>query len=108
MSEDLLMRHKSPALRNYVQRTACLLHGTDHGLELIRGKPCANSQHSFALFNRSAQEQQISEGESDGLRQSFKAKVYHGARRAHGPDRKLLPHECLVFDPQQSMVLREA
>jgi maltooligosyltrehalose trehalohydrolase len=97
--QDLLRaRREWPALRDYVQRTACLLSTADPVLELTRGKPGADSQHSIrALFNLSAQEQPLPEGSRDRFRWSSEAERYHGARRARGPNRTLLPYECLLF-----------
>jgi 1,4-alpha-glucan branching enzyme len=95
--QDLLRaRREWPALRDYVQRTACLLPTADPVLELIRG---AKSQHSVrALFNLSAQEQTITDAGLGRLRWSSEAERYHGVRGAHYSDRRLLPYECLVFN----------
>ncbi|HEX5431484.1 MAG TPA: malto-oligosyltrehalose trehalohydrolase [Bryobacteraceae bacterium] len=98
--QDLLQaRREWPALRDYVQRTARLLSTADAVLELNRGESGTDSQPAVrALFNLSAQEQPIPGGNCDRFRWSSEAERYHGARRAHGPDRKLLPYECLVFN----------
>ena len=95
--QDLLQaRREWPALRDYVQRTACLLQTADPVLELIRG---AKSQHSVrALFNLSAQEQTIPDAGLGRLRWSSEAERYHGVRGAQYSDCRLLPYECLVFN----------
>jgi maltooligosyltrehalose trehalohydrolase len=95
--QDLLRaRREWPALRDYVQRTACLLPTADPVLELIRG---AKSQHSVrALFNLSAQEQTITDAGLGRLRWSSEAERYHGVRGAQYSDCRLLPYECLVFN----------
>ncbi|HWF59434.1 MAG TPA: malto-oligosyltrehalose trehalohydrolase [Nitrospira sp.] len=97
--QDLLRaRREWPALRDYSKRTARLLPTADPVLELIRGDSTANSQQAIrALFNLSAQEQPIPDGGRGRLRWSSEEERYHGARHAHGPDRKLLPYECLIF-----------
>ncbi len=98
--QDLLRaRREWTALRDYVQRTARLLSGNDHVLELVRGKSGASSRHSVrALFNLSAQEQPIPDDARGRLRWSSEEERYYGARRTHSSDRGLLPYECLVFD----------
>jgi maltooligosyltrehalose trehalohydrolase len=100
--QDLLRaRREWPALRDYVRRTARLLPTAESVLELTRGSSGTESQHSIrALFNLSAEEQPLPDGDQGRRRWSSEADRYHGVRRAHGPDRKLLPYECLVFDPQ--------
>ena len=107
--QDLLrMRLEWPALRNYSQRSARLLPTADLVLELTRGKPGADSQSSIrALFNLSPQEQPIPDEARGRMRWSSEEERYHGARRAHSSDRKLLPYECLVLE-SSSLVVREA
>src|SRR6185312_15141768 len=97
--QDLLrVRREWPVLRDYVQRTACLLPTADPVLKLIRGESGVDSQHSIrALFNLSAQEQPIPDGARGRLRWSSEAERYHGARRDNYSDRRLLPYECLIF-----------
>jgi maltooligosyltrehalose trehalohydrolase len=100
--QDLLRaRREWPALRDCRRRTARLLPTTDSVLELTRGMPGVDSPYAIRVyFNLSAKEQPIQDGEQGLRRWSSEADRYHGARRAHGLDRKLLPYECLVFDPQ--------
>jgi maltooligosyltrehalose trehalohydrolase len=100
--QDLLrVRREWPALRDYRRRTACLLPTADSVLELTRGNPGTESRHSIrALFNLSAEEQPVPDGDHGRWRWSSEADRYHGARRAHGPDGRLLPYECLIFDGQ--------
>jgi maltooligosyltrehalose trehalohydrolase len=97
--QDLLRaRREWPALRDYGQRTARLLSAADTVLELTRGKPGADHQHSIrAFFNLSAQEQPIPDMDYGRFQWSSEAECYHGERRAHGHDRRLLPYECLLF-----------
>ena len=69
-------------------------------LELIRGKSGTGSQDSIrALFNLSAQEQRIPDGNSGRFYWSSEAEHYHGTRRADFSDCMLLPYECLIFNP---------
>ncbi len=97
--QDLLRaRREWPALRDYVQRTACLLPTADSVLELTRGKVGVESHSIRALFNLSAQEQPIPDGGHGPPRWSSEAERYHGARRAHCSDSRLLPYECLIFN----------
>jgi maltooligosyltrehalose trehalohydrolase len=100
--QDLLRaRREWPALRDYRRRTACLLPTADSVLELTRGNPGTESRHSIrALFNLSAEEQPVPDGDHGRWRWSSEADRYHGARRAHGPDGRLLPYECLIFEGQ--------
>ncbi|MFY4730904.1 malto-oligosyltrehalose trehalohydrolase, partial [Nitrospira sp. BLG_2] len=98
--QDLLRaRREWPALRDYVQRSACLAPTGHHVVELVRGESGADSRHFIrALFNLSAQEQQIPDGSHGPLRWSSEAERYHGARRARCSDSRLLPYECLIFN----------
>lgn len=96
---DLLRaRREWPALRDYVQRSACVLPTTDPVLELIRGKSGASSPLSMRmLFNLSARKQSISHQVHGRLWWSSEAERYQGGRRMPHSDRTLLPYECLVF-----------
>jgi maltooligosyltrehalose trehalohydrolase len=100
--QDLLRaRREWPALRDYLRRAACLLPTANSVLELTRGNP--ESRHSIrALFNLSAEEQPIPDGDHGRWRWSSEADRYHGARGAHGPDGRLLPYECLILTSKAS------
>ena len=70
----------------YINRTARLLPTAGPVLELTRGKSATDSASSIrALFNLSAQEQPIPDGDSGRLLWSSEAERYHGARRADLP-----------------------
>ena len=96
---DLLKaRREWPVLRSYRNRTASILPPADAVLELVRGGGEANSQPSLrALFNLSAQEQPIPNGDRGDFKWTSEAEHYHGTRDPHDIRRRLLPYECLVF-----------
>ena len=99
--QDLLRAHREwPALRDDINRTARLLPTAGPVLELTRGRAGTDSEDSIrALFNLSAQEQRIPDGDSGRFYWSSEAEHYHGTRRADLSDHTLLPYECLIFNP---------
>ncbi|MGC4097008.1 MAG: malto-oligosyltrehalose trehalohydrolase [Nitrospira sp.] len=98
--QDLLRaRREWPVLRDYVQRTACLLPIANPVLELIRGVQSADPQQSLrALFNLGRDEQPIPDKSRGRLRWSSEAECYHGDRDVRSSVHRLLPYECLVFE----------
>jgi maltooligosyltrehalose trehalohydrolase len=101
--QDLLMARRSwSALRDYTQRAARLLPGTQPEaiLELLRGGRTPVPDKTLqAYFNLTSAPQQYPGPGALAVLWSSEVDRYHGRRQASTPLGQLLPYECVVCGP---------